>query len=956
MKRICSVLILLLVSAALVSGQTMTGDITGEVTDETGAVIPGVTVTLESPQLLGTMTAVTGPSGTFRFTKLVPGTYQLTFELQGFTTITRSGIIVESGRTADLRILMPVAPVAETVTVSGESPVVDTKRTVLASNYVQSHLQEIPTARDPWVFLDQTPGLYLDRVNVGGNESGQQSNFVMRGDSGNNTMWNVDGVTITDQAAIGASPTYFDFDSFEEIQLTTGANDPSLQTGGLGINLVTKQGSNQIRGQGSFYGLNSDLQWDNITPELQDQGAGAGAPLKRILDYGFDVGGPIQKDKIWFWGAYRVQDINRGIVGFLKPGATDPNDPNSLADDPTKLTNYNFKINTQLTDDNRFTFFFTRGDKTRDARGASSTRPLETTFRQSGPTNVYKFEDLHVFSDKFLLTGKFAYIDGGFRLDYQDPALRNVQTSYDYATGFYGRSYLDYATERPQYQSTVDGDYFLEQALGGDHQFKFGFQYRKTPVESFTTYGGDAWAVFDGGAPSEVWLFRPGDFKYDATIMSGWVGDTYTQGRMTMNLGARWDYQTGNEREAAVTANQVAPDLLPALSSGGREKPFTWNNFSPRLGLTWDTRGDGKTIAKASFARYYDQVPAGNFSFAIPTGVSEVDYPWADLNGDGFVQRNEIDTSTVLFTSNFDPNNPNAVVSPNRIDPDFSAPTTDEMILGIQHEAMPDFAVGFSYIWKNFQNLEWEDWWNNDLDRPRPGISNADFVPVTFTEAGSTGTYYQLPFTAPGGEILTNWPDYYQRYNGFEFTARKRLSHRWYANGSFTYNLHREYFDSEAAILDPTGIDLRDGGDVGYPTEGSGKEGIFMNSRWMLKFQGMVQLPYEINLSANLNARQGFPFPQVLRSPRRTGGIGRVEIPLVGLNDDRYSKLWLVDLRAEKFIEWGRTRVYGTVDLFNLLNSNTVLQREWRLNLATANDIREILSPRALRFGVRVTF
>ena len=189
----------------------------------------------------------------------------------------------------------------------------------------------------------------MSKQNVGGNESGQQTAFYSRGTSSSQNTWNYDGVNITDNAATGSAPMYFDFGAFEEINITTGGASPNMQTAGTGISFVIKQGTNKWVGQAQFYGNHNSLQSNNITPELQAQGAGTGAPIKYILDYGFDIGGPIMSDRAWIWGDYGVQDIHKGTVGFLKPGCDDADDVNCMMDDPTLLRSANAKFNLQIT-------------------------------------------------------------------------------------------------------------------------------------------------------------------------------------------------------------------------------------------------------------------------------------------------------------------------------------------------------------------------------------------------------------------------------------------------------------------------------------------------------------------------------------------------------------------------------------------------------------------------------
>src|SRR5262249_39243585 len=185
---------------------------------------------------------------------------------------------------------------------TGEAPVVDTKKTSTSSAFSQDYLKNVPTARDPWVILDQTPGVDVDRINVGGNQSGQQSIFTSKGGSFTQNGWCYDGLYITDPSAQGATPTYYDFDSFEEIQVTTGGQDPAVGTGGVVINFVTKRGGNSWAGSASGYFDNDSLQANNVDPALIAQHFLVANQADQNWELGGALCGPLVTCKAWLWG------------------------------------------------------------------------------------------------------------------------------------------------------------------------------------------------------------------------------------------------------------------------------------------------------------------------------------------------------------------------------------------------------------------------------------------------------------------------------------------------------------------------------------------------------------------------------------------------------------------------------------------------------------------------------
>jgi len=260
MKRLLTAALFALIAVLPVYAQISGGSIAGTVTDEQKAVLPGVTVTLQGSDR--TQTAVTDTSGRFRFLNQPPGSYSVTVELTGFASVKREGVVVAVGREADIAVQLRLAAVAETITVTGESPLVDTKVTGTATNFTADELTKIPTSRDPFALMRSVPGVLVDRMNSGGNETGQQSNFASKGTRPQDASWTMDGIEITDMAATGASPSYFNFDNFEEIQVSTAGNDIKSRTGGMGLNLVVKRGTNSQERYGEL----------PLLRRLQDQG------------------------------------------------------------------------------------------------------------------------------------------------------------------------------------------------------------------------------------------------------------------------------------------------------------------------------------------------------------------------------------------------------------------------------------------------------------------------------------------------------------------------------------------------------------------------------------------------------------------------------------------------------------------------------------------------------------
>src|SRR6185295_11974797 len=471
-----------------------------------------------------------------------------------------------------------------------------------------TELEKIPTARDPWAILQSTPGVLTDRINVGGNESGQQSQYVGPGSGGDQAIWSVDGVVITDMAALGSSPAYYDFDAFEEMQVTTGGSDTTIATGGVVLNMVTKRGTNEWRGSGRYYDSDDSRQSDsgldkgdlsrtgdfrsgnpnstapcpaaqaspcaNETQE-QFQFRRTGEPFRQsgnrivnVKDYGAEVGGPIIKDRLWVWGSYGRQKVDLLTVS-----------------DFTDLKTKNAKLNAQIAANNSATAFYFDSDKVKIGRNAGPTRPQETTFDQGhfGPKpTAYKAEDTHIFSSNFYLTGLFSHVNGGFELV---PEGGLVPTAFVGADGVWHNTFQLYQTARPQDQYKVDASNFFNTG-SLSHELKFGAGYREAEVSSLTRWPGGGYLI-QSGSRALVGLARDSGLHVKQKYTDAYLQDTLTSGNLTVNLGVRWDKQEAQNLAASVAGNSVLPSRLPAVSYGGGDAGFDWTNITPRLGLTY---------------------------------------------------------------------------------------------------------------------------------------------------------------------------------------------------------------------------------------------------------------------------------------------------------------------------------------------------------------------------------
>ena len=683
--------------AAPVSAQVQRGEIHGTVHDPSGAVLPGALVQLTSE--VGAPRHVTARSrGDYRFQDLDPGRYTLRARLEGFAPLVRPEVIVDVGASVEIRIDMRLGAVTAEVLVAAVSPVLDARRQGNVTNFDQVMLNEVPTARDPWALMQHLPGVSIGRPNVGGSESTNQAQVAARGDNGVNTMWSLDGVTITDSVFPGASTTYFDFNVFEEVQYTTGGMDPRQQTGGLGINMVSKRGTSALRATGRVYFTSDDLQGENVTSAQKASGL-TGNRITQLAEYGGDVGGPLRTDRLWFWAGASRNDVRQlSINGYPDTGVV-----NTAA----------ARADAQAGTSTRFSFLYHYAEKLKRGRFAGRDRPPETTLDQDGGTTIAKAEVSHAVGPALFLSGKFAYVDFAFGFTPQGGI--DTQAYRDFAMQVWRGSHQYSWVDRAQYQSQLDGHW-----LRGRHDVKFGFMHRHSSAYDAASWPGDGTHTLVNaeaiGLPPGVGfanLTRASSVSTETGAVSVYGGDVLALDRWTFDLGLRVDWQRARNRPSRAPANGLAPAILPALEYPGGDFRL-WTDLSPRLGVTM--RVSDRTLVRASYARYASQLGSNLLMFENPATLATIRYRFADTNGDRVAQAAEL-LGPTGFVDRVNPADPAAPYSPNRTDPDIVSPAPHVFVGGVEHELMPGLSlavkVGQSYLfgptWSRYIGLTRDD-------------------------------------------------------------------------------------------------------------------------------------------------------------------------------------------------------------------------------------------------------
>jgi hypothetical protein len=958
MRRSAFWLFMLLALAARLSAQQNTADIYGTVVLPDGSAIPGVSVTLRG-EVLGTQAAVTSAEGNFRFLRLVPGNYELKFELAGFKTVIRKGIRLYASKDVTLTIPMETTAIKEEVVVTAKANVVDTRRTTVGLNVTKEMIQSLPSARNPWTVLSMVPGMMMDRVDVGGAESGQQSSFHAQGSDDADTAWNVDGVNTTDLAEPGASTSYLDVNGYEELQVTVGSNDITAQTGGVQINFVSKRGGNRMGGDLHLYVEDKAWEMKQTLPQsIIDEGWGSPG-INRLYQYGVNFGGPVIKDRIWFFGTWGVQDIHaRTIVGD---------------EDATWLTAGYFKLNLQhkntsaelnIASDNKLKWGRTRLNRAQQDNGSLRD--------QLGP-NYYLFASVQQIVGNLMLNAK----GGLYRCIYQltprgskvDPLtghnLGADRVYYKYPMKLLYGSDTYFYTDRDEMSVTVDGNYFQENFLGGDHEIRFGVDYTAATTTSQTLFPNErtlnVGTYGDNTSSLGVWLMPDSMYDINYNRITLYAADTITFGRLTANIGLRFDSEGNRINETHLKGftwyepgsphdgEALFPDLLGPLTVKAGKVPVRYKTLSPRLSLTYDLNGNGKDVLKLSLARYGSQV--GNYLALRMFPYREVDVYWYD-NGDGKPQFDELVTDSYYYSYCYDIDYSTGWKR-NRYDAKFNTPLLDELTVSYEKQLGEDLAVSVSGFYKKRHNLvraiglmedgsiETKDNWyyKGQVDFPD----------------GSSVPYYQR-YETPLGTYYSNYKKAYDRYLAAQFVLTKKLSNKWMADMSFIYQDWKA-FRFEEETFDLTNFDYFNGGVVAPEAGGSGLEGIYVNSRWQFKLSGLYQLPWGFSATAMLTANEGYVIPYYIEF-KRGSGLSWTNIYEKGkkFGDDRLPNFWMLSVGLEKtFAISENSKATIFVDGYNVTNNKTTLS----VNTLIGEDkdkILRILNPGVFQFGIRVQF
>jgi len=877
--------------------------IAGVVKDTSGAVLPGVTVEASSDVLIEkTRSVVTDGAGQYKIVDLRPGLYVVTFTMTGFSTVRREGVELPTNFTATINADLKVGALEESITVSGNSPVVDVQSTVHTQVLNRDTLDALPTGRTIQGLGQLVVGVALSIPDVGGTRAMQQTYMSTHGMTAANNTVLVDGMMVNGLQADGAVQSYFNDAMSQEVSYQTSGIGADTSAGGVRLNMIPREGGNRF--SGAFFSSWRDGAWqsDNFSQDLKDRGLPNASLIDRIYDFNFSQGGPIKKDKLWFFGAVRAWSVNAPIAGTFVTDGSGPaiaaclaaakgSSPCPQGIDDQRIRSAMVRMTYQVTPKNKFAAYFDEIDKFRGhamfagddyntaavvwnspayhtasakwTSAVSSRVLLEAGY--SNNTEDYTNESLPGVSQP---RGTPAWYAGAARRDLdlvstsvqplisnistQSPLRYNLQASGSYVTGSHNTK-VGWQRTFGHFGHTYDGNADLDQ------------QYRSNATGIPFTVPNSVAVYNTPIAPREELL-------YDQAI---YAQDQWTIKQLTVNAGLRYEWV-----DARVPAQDApAGRFVPVRSYAETPHVPKQHDPAPRVGLAYDVFGNGKTALKYSINRYNSSRTTGDANSGAqrynPLARTSATLIWTDLNKDNIAQGElgcvyltagcEIDMSGLPANFGF-----RALTTQ---DPNIQRTWNLEQGVEIQHELLPRISVTASYYHGNFHDLLFSD---------NRSITLNDWTPYQVFNPidGSGMTIYDFKLapgatTKPAVDVLDTTSSQLKRsFNSYGVQVSARLPHGAMVFGGFSFD--RLYDNTCAEPDNPNLLRYCNDGDLeaNLPA-GDASHGYRLPFLTNGKMSGTLPLPKGITLSGSFQSNMGYP-NRSLTTTRTTGGTSWV--------------------------------------------------------------------------------
>ncbi len=916
--------------------------IAGTVTDASGGRLPGVTVEARSPALIeGVRSAISDGSGQYRIIDLRPGMYDVSFVLPGFTLVKREGIRLESNFTAQIDAQLQISGVQESVVVTGASPVVDvqtaTRREVMTSDVVEL----LPTGRTYITIAKVMPALDGARDDVGGSNASDTIRGVRAYGGGGEALY-VDGLLmVMGQGDGSGNLMHFNQGGVQEYVYQVNGMSAEAAHGGVQVNLVPKMGGNRFSVEGMAVRSGQGLEGKNATPEQLLDLDGVQPGLYNLYDYNVSLGGPLKRDKLWFFNSYRSWSSARR-VGQVHDGIMGP--VGEQIHDDINMGAHLLRLTTQLTSKNKATIYYERTPRQENLHTIADNNALrpEATARArpklayitqakwtSTPTNRFLF-DLGWMMN---LRGH----DGRYQDVVKTPAQRPPYgdiPKMDVLTGrFSGSTINEWYNPFHGWETRASASY-----VTGTHALKAGVALDGASFRAWaSTRGADIVQHYRGGVPFRVDVLNTPLFtenNYSATGV--FLQDTWTFRRLTLNPGIRFDKYVGSIPAQSMPAGR----FFPARSFDAIDNLPNWSNTTFRVGGAFDLFGNAKTAVKASYGKY--MAPAGvgfpqRYNPVATRGALSTAArllgdlrTWTDTNGDDIAQESEIGPST----------NPGFGTNvTTRPAPDLDRGYENLLSASVDHELVPNVGISVSYNQRIYKALSWIDNLTNVpadyqlLSAPDPR-GNGQVLPVYQVLPGRVG---------PLNQLEKNSDQNTRTFRAIDANIRARLAGVFLTAGTSTgrslsntcqvENLNALRFCDQSLYDIPFLTTVKVTGSYALPwrtLEVSGVWSSLPGSERVINYTvARAQLP-QLTTVASVLVRLNEPGSEYL--PRLT----------------------TLDLALGWRTRVGDWSVRPRVELFNALNSNVILQETNQY--PSHGTVRDILNPRLVRFGVQVTF
>ena len=939
------------------------GTIEGTVRDQSSGVIPGVTVTLASPQLqVGSLDQVTDSGGNYKFVDLPAGTYRLKAELPGFSTFVRDNLRLTVGFNARVDLTLTLGAMEQSITVSGLSPVVDTTSTAGSVAFTREVLEAIPRGRDLQNVFAMAPGVTQALADVGGSTMAQRQNLSSYGVLSQPKL-QVEGMNIT-MGADQNTAIYFNDSTLEEVQIKSSGNDAEVSVPGISMVAIMKSGGNTFHGTYQASTESPRFQADNLNDSLRAQGLSATQPLKSFYDVSADLGGRIVRDRLWFYGAYGRQAKKEGLLGFVSGPGPDGKyltGDEPLADFETSLSQTSVKLSYQLSKSNRLVYAWQRGTKAQPENNAGRFTPLESTRDYKNPTSIQKVELQSMVNPRVLVNAVVGY--SGYVTDYdaaRSYARADAPPRQDLATGLNtGSAPLHQKKTRDRYQTEGSITFFPERSFGGKHELKTGVSiYLDQSSDGYLNNLACNCILYTdtiGGVPGTPSLIRvyntpvvPTDHE---NTYSWYLKDTWRPtSRLTVNLGVRWERQHSFLPAQSYGGARDWPTVFPAGSYPQIEVQRL-TRAVPRTGVAWDV--GGKSVVKATFG-LYNYILGDTYGDAFNSNATaNAVFTWHDLNGDKLYEPGEV---------NLDLNGPDfksiTAASNQILNPNLKSPNAWETTASFEREMAANLGLRMLYVYKllsdsivnstgslvTINTLRPYSAWNIPIVRRDPG---PDGVLGTTDDAGSV-TLFDYSAAYRGAAFVNTQivnasnPD---RYHSLEFTMTKRFSSRW--TGQVSYFVVKNHRWIASAFNSPN--------DQFFPLDETWT--------WAGNASGSYRLPGDVSLSGFLQSRSGvlgqrtYTFRQVDPDGGRSiAQNGNTTLRLEPYGHEKLPDQNILNLRASRDFPVGAgRRLEIDLDVFNVFNAATPTGANFQSG-PTFGYVTGVIPARIARLGARFRF